>query len=279
MRWYQATLAAVLAASSFAMTTTVRAERIVYYSFPASWDGTGTDVIDLSPAGNNGTATTGAALSATIPPTAAPGDQSLAPVAGGISTTNINLLENPAVSAAGGFVFEASFLWDGGHGTHTVVQKIIDNEGTESLQLQNIDTNNGTADLQFRINDFDGPTMQIMANTWYDVQGIFDSMSNSIDGNGDLAGVATLMVNGATTSMPMTRESGDTGGMGTASDALDRPIAFGSFSSAPSILTFSGYIHDPSVHLVPEPASICLAATGVLALVSLARRRFLSCAS
>lgn len=279
MRWFQAALAALIVASSFAITTNVRADRIVYYSFPSSWDGTGTDVIDLSPAGNNGTATTGAALSATIPPTAAAGDQSLASVAGGISTTNINLLENPTIAAAGGFVFEASILWDGGHGTHTAVQKIIDNEGTESLQLQNIDIDNGTADLRFNINDFDGPAMQIVANTWYDVQGIFNSMGNSIDGNGDLAGVASLIVNGTTTSMSMTRESGDTGGMGTASDTLDRPIAIGSFSSAPSILTFSGYIHDPSVRLVPEPGSICLAATGVLAWGLLARRRVLSGAS
>jgi hypothetical protein len=277
MKSIRFTLATILAASVFTMTYGVRADQIVYYSFPTSWDGTGLDVTDLSPAGNNGTATTGAVLSATIPPSAPAGDMSLAPVAGGISTNNTDLLENPTIGPAGGFALGASFLWDGGEGTHSV-QKIIDNEGTESLQLQNIDIDNGTADLQFRINDFDGPTMPIVANTWYDVQGIFNSMGNSIDGNGDLAGMATLIVNGASTSMAMTRESGDTGGMGTASDTQNRPIAIGSFSGAPSIVTFSGYIHDPSVSLLPEPASVCLLATCILAWMTRARRRHVSCA-
>jgi hypothetical protein len=253
--------------------TALRAEQILLYSFPASWDGTGTVVTDLSPAGNHGTTAGAAALSTNVPPGAPAGDRSLAPVAGGIRTDNLNLLENPTIAPAGGFVMEATILWNGAHGTHTTVQKIIDSEGTESLQLQNIDIANGTADLRFQLNDFDGVTMQIVANEWYNVQGIFDSRGNSIDGSGHLAGTAKLIVNGSSVSQAVTRKSVDTGGMGTASDTLNRPIAVGAFSAAPSIVTFSGFIYNPSVRLVPEPASMVLFAMGVATWFASAHRR------
>ncbi len=253
----------------------LQAAPILEYSFPASWNGSGSPgatVTDLSSAGNNGTTTGTAVLSTNVPPGAPAGALSLAPrggtpAGGGIMTNSINLLENPTIAPAGGFVFKASFLWDGGAGSHAV-QKIIDNEGTEALQLGNIDLANGTADLQFRLNDAVGPTMQISANQWYDVLGIFDSQGNSVDGSGDLAGTAKLTVNGTTVSQDVVR-------LASGSGTLDRPIAVGvlALPAVPTIVNFSGYIYDPSVSLVPEPASIAMIAIGIAAWFAAAGRR------
>ncbi len=250
----------------------LQAAPIFEYSFPTSWNGTGTAVNDLSSAGNNGTATGTAVLSTNVPPGAPAGALSLAPrggtpAGGGIVTNSFNLLENPTIAPAGGFVFKTAFLWDGGAGSHTV-QKIIDNEGTESLQLGNINLTNGTADLQFRLNDAVGPTMQILANQWYDVLGIFDSQGNSIDGSGNLAGTAKLIVNGTTVSEPVVR-------LASGSGALDRPMAVGvlGITATSTIVNFSGYIYDPSVSLVPEPTSIAMIAIGIAAWFASAGRR------
>ena len=256
---------AAIAVSCFAMPT--QAETILLYNFPASWDGTGTDVTDLSAAGNNGMTTGSVGLSATIPSDAPAGDQSLAPDAGGILTTNINLLENPTIATAGGFAFEASIYWDGGEGNRTA-QKIIDNEGTESLQIQDLDLVNGTAELQFRLNDIEGPTTRILANQWYHVLGVFNTGGNAIDVDGSLAGTASLIVDGVAVSQAVTRMSGPLDpGMGTSSDTLDRPIAVGvlALPGAPTLVDFSGFIYNPTVRLIPEPSTTVLMLVTALA--------------
>ncbi len=247
----------------------VQATDIVQYSFPSSWDGVGAApqvVTDLSPAGNNGMTTGGAATSANVPPGAPAGAMSLNTSGeGGVMTDAINLLDNPAVEAAGGFALRTWFYWDGNDGNRGV-QKIIDNEGFESLQLINIDAAANTADLEFILNDAAGigPTLPIVANTWYDAWAIFDSQGNTIDGIGDLAGLATVKANAASASTAVTRT--------TASDGQDRPIAFGvlALPAVPTLVNFSGDIYNPTVALVPEPSSIAIA---LLAMAGVCVRR------
>src|SRR5690348_11142357 len=76
------------------------------YSFPASWGGTGTVVTDQSTAANNGVTNGTLALSASVPPSAASGTQSITTSAGGIVTNAKNLLDNSIVAAAGGFRYD-----------------------------------------------------------------------------------------------------------------------------------------------------------------------------
>src|SRR3954465_14291067 len=106
------------------------------YSFPASWNGTGTAVTDQSAAGHNGVTNGTLALSANVPPGAAGGTQSISTTGGGIVTSATQLLTNPTIAAAGGFAYDVAFLWDGTDSTNNGhIEKIIDYSGTESLQL------------------------------------------------------------------------------------------------------------------------------------------------
>jgi hypothetical protein len=242
---------------------------ILDYQFPTSWDGTGgagSPVTDLSPAGNDGVTSGGAALTANIPPGFPAGTMSLNGAGeGGVLTNNTNLLENPTLEASRGYVFSAWIFWDGTAGNRDV-QKIIDNEGTESLHLNNIDPNGDTADLEMTINDTSVLTLPILANQWYDVSATFDTQGNLIDGNGDLAGMATLTANAASVSAAATRTTGDPG----SSDQFDRPIAVGvlALPAVPTLVNFSGDIYNPLVTLVPEPSSaiLLMVAAGAMAL-------------
>ncbi len=182
-----------LAGTTFWVQTLVAAP-VFQYSFPASWNGTGTAVIDQSTAGNDGHTNGTLALSASVPPGATAGTQSITTNAGGIVTNATDLLDNSIVAAAGGFRYDVSFMWDGtdsssfGH-----VEKIVDYAGTESLQIT---TSASSADLEMRFDDsVNAVTATILPNTWYNVSMIFDSQGNPVVG-GNLAGVASLIING-----------------------------------------------------------------------------------
>ena len=220
------------------------------YRFPASWNGTGTAVVDQSGAANDGQTTGTLALSASIPPGATAGTQSITTNAGAIVTNAAQLLTNSAVAAAGGFRYDVSFMWDGtdsssfGH-----VEKIVDYAGTESLQLT---TSTGLAELEMRFDDsVNAVTANILPNTWYNVTMIFDSQGNPVVG-GNLAGVASLIINGGgPISAPATKTS--------QGDTLNRPIGVGQLGANFGYLVgFKGQIYNPSVSLVPEPASFVL---------------------
>jgi hypothetical protein len=252
-------LASVAAASSVSP--------IVQYSFPASWDGTGDVVTDLSPAGNDGGIAGTPILLGNIPPGADASTQSLATLDGGVQTDATQLLANSVLEASGGFQYEVSFLWDGRDTGFGGTQKIIDYAGTESLQLENADEDaspDGVATLRFLFNDnAEGPTVEIQANTWYHVVATFDTMGNVADGDGSIAGTASLVVDGAApVSEAITKT--DFG------DGLERPIGFGTLAIAGGIVNLAGVIHDPTVSLLPEPSSLLLLGLGAFALV---RRR------
>ncbi len=261
-------LAAVVAASvPLALTGVASAVTPVFdYQFPDSWDGSeGTPVVDLSPAGNNGTADASASLSSDVPPGAPAGSMSLD---GGVNTDAADLLTNDAVAAAGGFSYETSFLWDGTTNNFDVL-KIIDYAGTESLQVAVDDTGDtpvGTLEMVFSDDVAAAhPIVPIEPNTWYDVLMTFDTQGNSVDGEGALAGLASLIVNGGD---PVSESVVKT----NFGDSLDRAIGVGRHPAFDNILDLNGLVHSARVSLgvVPEPATLSLLALSSLAVL---RRR------
>jgi hypothetical protein len=235
------------------------------YSFPASWGGTGTAVTDLSTAANNGITNSTLALSANVPPGAAAGTQSITLNAGGVVTNAKQLLTNPTIAAAGGYAYDVAFLWDGTDSTSNGhVEKIIDYAGTESLQLT---TSAGSAQLAFIFTTQGvspapdtsiGPAATIVPNTWYQVHAEFDTLGNVLAGDGSLPGFAKLSVTNLTTP-----GSPDQSGLAvtktTYGDTLNRPIGIGELGSTFGHIVFlRGQIYNPSVSLVPEPASLAL---------------------
>lgn len=239
---------------------------VVEYNFPASWNGTGTAVVDVSGAGHGGiTNSTPALSSALVPPGAPAGTSSITTNAGGVVTSAAQLLTNAAVAAAGGFRYHTWLYWDGTDSTSfSHAQKIVDYAGTESLQLT---TSAGSAQLQMRFDDsVNAVSTTILPQTWYDVTMTFDSQGNAVDGLGNLAGMASLVVNGGA---PITAAATKT----AQGDTLNRPIGFGELGSSFGYLVgFKGEIYDPSVSLVPEPASAAMLGLAMTA-VAVRRRR------
>jgi hypothetical protein len=257
-----------LAASSLHAQTTP----VFEYGFPASWNGTGTAITDLSGAGNNGFTSGTLSLDSVVPPGAPGGTQSILTTAGGILTSANASLNNATVASAGGFTFNASFMWNGTDSTsfgHT--QKLIDYAGTESLQLV---TTSGSASLQMAFADNLGAetvaaSTTISPNTWYKVQLTFTTTGSLVDTNGDIGGTAALYVNGSLASWGHAVK-------GTYGDSLSRPIGIGQLGANFGYLVgFKGDIFDPSVQLgvVPEPSALALGAMGGLGMLFLRRRK------
>ncbi len=234
---------------------------IFSYQFPASWNGTGTTITDQSAAGNNGVISGTLSLAAAVPPGAPGGAQSINTTAGGILTGANMSLANPVVAAAGGFNYSVSFMWNGTDSSsfgHT--EKLIDYAGTESLQLV---TTTGSASLQMAFADNLGNetvavSTTILPNIWYNVSLTFDTAGNSVDGNGDLSGIASLVVNGGAAITGAATK-------GTYGDNLDRPIGIGQLGANFGYLVgFKGDIYNPAVSLIPEPSSLSLGLLGGL---------------
>ena len=243
-----------LAASSLHAQTTP----VFEYGFPASWNGTGTAITDLSGAGNNGFTSGTLSLDSVVPPGAPGGTQSILTTAGGILTSANASLNNATVASAGGFTFNASFMWNGTDSTsfgHT--QKLIDYAGTESLQLV---TTTGSASLQMAFGDDTGGetvpvSTTIQPNVWYNVKLTF--VNTSLSGV-DVTGTANLFVNGSLVSSGSATK-------GTYGDNLNRNIGIGQLGANFGYLVgFKGDIYDPSVSLVPEPSTLALGALGGL---------------
>ncbi len=252
------------ASAAHAQTTPV-----FHYGFPASWNGTGTTITDLSTAGNNGVFDGTLSLSTAVPPGAPAGTQSIITTSGGILTTATALLNNAAIFAAGGFTYNVSFMWNGTDSTsfgHT--QKLIDYAGTESLQLV---TTTGSASLQMAFaNDTGAETIAvsttILPNTWYSAVLTFGNTSMV---GSDVAGTASLYLNGSLIGSASATK-------GTYGDNLNRPIGIGQLGANFGYLVgFKGDIFDPSVQLgvVPEPSTLALGALGGLAMLIAGRRK------
>ena len=241
------------------------------YDFPASWNGTGTTVTDVSAGGNNGHTVGTLSLAAAVPPGAPGGTQSINTTAGAILTSANALLSNPAVFAADGFTYSVAFMWNGTDSSsfgHT--EKLIDYAGTESLQLV---TTAGSASLQMVFgNDLGAETVAVsstvLPNTWYSVSLTFGNTSMV---GSDVSGTADLYVNGSLVSFgPATK--------GTYGDSLNRPIGVGQLGANFGYLVgFKGDIYDPSVSLgvaaVPEPSTLAFGALGGMGMMLLRRRK------
>ena len=230
-------------AASVADATTLP---VVEYDFPASWNGTGSTITDVSPAGNNGHYDGTLSLDAAVPPGAAAGTQSVDTSAGGILTTATQLLANSAVAAAGGFTMNVSFMWNGTDSSsfgHT--EKLIDYAGTESLQLV---TTTGSASLQMAFGDDVGNesipvSTTIVPNTWYNVTLDF---GNTTPVGSDVAGTASLFVNGSLVSSAAATK-------GTYGDSLNRPIGVGQLGA--TLVTWSV---SREIFTTPPSRSACL---------------------
>lgn len=268
-----------LPSSTHAQTTPV-----FDYGFPASWNGTGTAVTDLSSAGNGGITFGTPTLSSALPSGGT--GNSINTSSGAIDTTGVSLLNNAAIAAAGGFTYNIDFMWTGGFSTSRGgVQKLIDYAGTEDLQL--VATNSGPAALQMTIGGYSSQapnvpdpavvSTYINANTWYDVTLTFNTTGNSLDPLNGIAGVVDLYVNGALVSSAAATK-GDYG------DSLGRAIGVGGWAAdhafGLNILDFQGDIYNASADLgvapVPEPSSLALSALGGLGFFGMmwkARRR------
>jgi hypothetical protein len=257
-------------------------------TFPGSWNGTSTTVLDLSGANNvgfqSGTATYSTSA---VPPGAVAGSGSMVDAgAGGIKVTGNGssfpvdgMLSNAVVAAAGGFTYNIDFLWNGTASPTT--QKLIDYAGTESLQLTSL-TNNSSAVLGMAFGgdtgaapDVDLVSTTILPNTWYNVTMSFNTAGNVLGGTGDITGIADLWVNGVLVSTA-------TATKGTYGDSLKRPIAIGelAYGHTTSILGLTGDIYSASVELgavpAPEPSTLALSAMGGLGFMGMmwkARRR------
>ncbi len=248
-------------------------------TFPASWNGTGTAVIDQSSAGNTGfqSGTTGATYSTSaVPLGAASGTGSMVlNGAAGIKVTPTELLSNANIAADGGFTYNIDFLWNGST-TSFAQQKLIDYAGTESLQLDSITAGTsatlemafgGDASLAPNVPETIAASTTILANTWYNVTLTFNTGGNSLVG-GDISGIADLYVNGVLVSSGAATK-------GTYGDSLNRPIAIGelAYGHSTSIVGLDGDIYNASVDLgvapVPEPSSLALSALGGFGLLGM----------
>jgi len=147
---------------------------VLEYSFPASYDGGSTLVFtDLSTAGNNGIVTpgTGGGIKDDRPAGFDAALMSLSANGGGHGKTDaIDLLNNTAVAANGGFTMDVWFKWAG---KYTNTRKLIDYAGTESLRTIN-------SQIQFVLSN--GGTIigyDIVAEQWYHAVAVFDTTGNS----------------------------------------------------------------------------------------------------
>ncbi|MBN1854206.1 MAG: PEP-CTERM sorting domain-containing protein [Pirellulales bacterium] len=214
------------------------------YSFPASYNGTGSTLVDLSGAGNNATFDSAdGALMDNRPPGF---DTSLMSITGASpygrhgDTDAIDLLDNDLVAAAGGFTMDLWFQWEG---IYTNSRKLLDYAGTEALVTRD-------NQAQFRISDsayiLGAP---IVANTWYHLVAVFDSMGNTPYEAGDanspndpeLDGMAYLYLDGVLVDSEAVTKTGY-------GDALNRPIGINRWAGGGGEW-YQGLNFNPSVYL------------------------------
>lgn len=140
------------------------------------------------------------------------------------------------------------FRWDG---TFTDVRKLIDYAGTEHLATR-------SSQIQFTLSNGDTVlAFDIVADQWYHVVAEFDSQGNTVDGSGNLDGVARLYVDGNLVASEQATKT-------AFGDNLNRPIGINRWAGGGGDWN-QGAIFNPALFLgVPEPSiSLLLGLTGI----------------
>lgn len=219
----------------------VGADVVIQYSFPASYDGTGTTITDLSTAGNDATHnTSGAPLIDDRPAGFAATQMSLGSSNGGARIDGNSPMTTTTVAANNGFIFDVWFKT-----ADTVGSKLVSNGGYENLYTQNgnliFSVDNGTAVT------FTGLTV----GQWYHASAQFDTTGNSLV-SGNIAGVARLYVDGTLigSSNKTMQNRGPDGSRGL---AINMHPVNGAEAN-------TGIIFNPSVELIPEPGTLGMVA-------------------
>jgi len=241
---------------------------VLEYSFPASYDASTTTIVDLSSSGNDGAMDGTGPLTNDRPAGFSGSLMSLTGATGGHGDTNaIDLLNNTAIEANGGFTFDVWMKWEG---TYTNTRKQIDYAGTEYLR-----TEGAGGEIDFVLSN--GLTIlsyDISPNVWYHVRAEFDTQGNTKEADGaypgefKIAGDARLYVDG------VLRDSATNVVKTGFGDSLNRPIGINRWAGGGADWN-QGWIFNPTVSLgiVPEPSTLLLSAFGLLGPLACRRRR------
>ena len=222
---------------------------VLEYSFPASHDGTGTVLTDLSSAGNNATLHVAAALIDDRPAGFDASLMSLSGSNGGHGKTDaIDLLNTTDVVANGGFIMDVWFNWSGNYSN---ARKLIDYAGTEFLKTDN-------SKVQFRVSSAATDlSYDITSNQWYHAVAIFDTQGNSAVADSNYAGdykvdgLALLYIDGVLVDSSAVTKTGY-------GDSLNRSIGINRWPEGGE--WNQGSIFNPKVDLIPEPATLSMIA-------------------
>jgi hypothetical protein len=254
------------------------AQTVFHYNYSAS---ALPDIFDVSGSGNDAVAGPLAVLSNDVPTNGVPagsGDVSLDssdPTAvranqAGAVTMGSSLLDNDLIEAAGGFTYETWFKWNGGG----AVNSIIDYAGTDKIV---IDQRNGASTtVAMRMDPVDLAIGDAVAGQWHYVAFVFDSSGNS-QVSDTIAGNATAYFDSLE---PINLGAVTKSAFG---DSLIRPIGIGQHPIGFDLDFFDGSVYETRVSLgalgandllfVPEPSSYLTLTLGLVALLSLHRRR------
>lgn len=215
------------------------------YRFPASFDGSSTDCIDQSTAGNNAVIDFASGYDAEVRPPEFTSGGSLNGTNGGHGlTTGIDLLDNSLVEQYGGFYYD---VWVNplDYGSDYPSQ-IINYAGTECLNLTR--QTDGTYVFEFLFDNGKNTLSSdpITLGDWYHVIASFDTNGLSTNYSGTLNGTATLIINDQVVTQNSARKT-------AFGDSLDRPIGINRWAGPSQIATGRGHVFNPSVYLGAYP--------------------------
>ena len=223
-------------------------DTVLRYSFTVGQDLT--TVFDEGPAGNNALGQPGAAVSGEIPSEGVPDDSGEASLdsigLGGLVTENTLLLSNDQIVAAGGFVMECWFWWNGA-GT---VNSIIDYAGTEKIVLD------GTSGELAMLIAGTGrvPIGTVQPGEWHYVAVVFDTLGDPATVEGFATGTLTCYLDSLAPAV--VREGAIKDNFG---DSLIRSIGIGQHPNGFAADFFDGLTYEPRVTLgVLDPEDLLL---------------------